>query len=121
MVSFTAANTRRILVVSVAWVRLRKKKLALQNTVCDWVSLLRVQVEVGSVDLVEPPEEIFGGAVDIVASRIIREIVAQRRSAEFLAEQIDLVEEQNDTRAHEPSRIDDRVKKHQALHHTVLF
>lgn len=75
----------------------------------------------GSVDLVESPEEIFGGPVDIVASGIVREIVAQRRPAEFLAEQIDLVEEQNDTRAHEPSRIDDRVEKHQTLHHTVLF
>jgi hypothetical protein len=75
----------------------------------------------GSVDLVESPKEIFGRPVDIVASGIVGEIVAQRRPAEFLAEQIDLVEKQNDTRPHEPSRIDDRVEKHQTLHHTVLF
>lgn len=74
-----------------------------------------------SIDLVEAPEEIFGRPVDIVASGIVGEIVAQRRATEFLPEQINLVEEEDDTRAHEPSRIDDRVEQHQTFHHTVLF
>jgi hypothetical protein len=40
--------------------------------------LLGVEVEMCSVDLVESPEKIFGGSVDIISSRVIREIVAQR-------------------------------------------
>jgi hypothetical protein len=39
--------------------------------------LLRVEVEMCSVDLVKSPEQIFGGSVDIISSRVIREIVAQ--------------------------------------------
>ena len=37
-----------------------------------------------------------------------------------MSEQIDLVQEQNDTRAHEPSRINDGVKENQAFHHPIL-
>lgn len=45
------------------------------------------------VDLVEPPQKIFGGAIDVVAAQIIGKVIAQRRPREFLAEQIDLVQE----------------------------
>ena len=60
-----------------------------------------------SVDLIEPPEQILGGSVDVISTRIIGEIVAQGRSSKLLPEQINLVQEQNDTCPHEPPGIDD--------------
>lgn len=55
-----------MLEVSVAWVRL------------EWISrlrecmtdkgLLRVKVQMGPIDLIEAPQQILGGSVDIVAS-----------------------------------------------------
>lgn len=110
IVSFTAANTRRIFVVSVACVRLESVSL-LRLSTTSTLNLLRVEIQLGSVHLIEPPEKVFCGSVDIVATRIIWKIISQRRPAKFLLEQIDLVQEQNDTRPHEPSGIDHRVKK----------
>lgn len=64
-----------------------------------------------SVDLIEPPQQVLCGSVDIVATGVIWEVIAKRRSTEFLSEEIDFVQEQDDTRAHEPSRVDHRVEK----------
>lgn len=74
----------------------------------------------GPVDLVEPPQKIFGSAIDVVAAQIIGEVIAQRRPREFLAEQIDLVQEEDDTGPHKPPGINDRIEQHQTLHHSVL-
>ena len=73
-----------------------------------------------SVDLVEPPEKILCSPVDIVSARVIWEVADEWGSSELLLEKIDLVQEKNDARPHEPSRIDHRVEEHQTLHHPVL-
>lgn len=44
-----------------------------------------------SINLVEPPQQIFGGAVHIIAARVIRKVIAQGGPRELLAEQIDLI------------------------------
>jgi hypothetical protein len=75
IVSLTAAKTSRIFDVSVACVRLAGLALVIYTKE---EILLGVEVEMCSVDLVESPEKIFGGSVDIISSRVIREIVAQR-------------------------------------------
>ena len=71
---------------------------------------LWVEVQVCPVDLVEAPEQILGGLVDIAPSRVVGEIVSQRGSAQLLFENIHLVEKQDDACPHEPSRVDDRVE-----------
>ena len=118
MVSLTAAKTSRMFDVSVACVRLRKVSIGLRL----WVAghILGIQVEVGPVDLVEPPEEVLRCPVDIVSARIVREVVAERRSTQLLPEKIDLVQEEDDTGPREPSRVYHRVEKNQTLHHAVL-
>ena len=63
-----------------------------------------------AVDLIEPPQQVLGRLVDVVAARVVGKVVGQWRSSEFLLKNIDLVEEENDTRAHKPPRIDYRVK-----------
>ena len=75
MVSLTAAKTSRIFDVSVACVRLAGLALVLYTKE---EILLRVEVEMCSVDLVESPEEVFRSSVDIIATRVIREVVAER-------------------------------------------
>lgn len=74
-----------------------------------------------AVDLVEAPEQILGCSVHVIATRVVWEVFGERRFAQLLTEQIDFVEEKDDTRAHEPSRVDDRVKQHQTFHHTILW
>jgi hypothetical protein len=73
-----------------------------------------------SIDLIESPEQVFGCTVDIVAARVVREVVAKRGSRKLRLEEIDLVEEQDDTSPHKPSTVNDRVEEYQALHHAVL-
>jgi len=78
MVSFTAAKTSRIFVVSVACVRLRAQSA--NDSSCKKTNAisLRVEVELSSVDLVEPPEQVFGRSVHVVAARIVWKIVPER-------------------------------------------
>lgn len=76
MVSLTAAKTSRILVVSVACVRLCTK-LAPSEDMRHHRHSLRIEVELGTIHLIEPPEEVFGGSIDVVASGVIREIIPQ--------------------------------------------
>ena len=73
-----------------------------------------------AIDLIEPPEKVFRRAIDIRAARVVGEIVAEWALLELRLEQIDLIQEEDDTRPHEPPRVDDRVKQHQALHHPIL-
>jgi len=39
--------------------------------------VLRVEVEMGSVDLVEPPQQVLGGLVHVIAARVVGKVVAQ--------------------------------------------
>jgi len=75
IVSFTAAKTSRMFDVSVACVRLH---LLAENT-APWagVDILWIEVEMRSVHLVKSPEQIFGGAVYVVASGIIGKVVSE--------------------------------------------
>ena len=63
------------------------------------------------VDLIKPPEQVFCSTVDIIASRVVGEIVAQRRPGEFCLEQVDFVQEEDDTRPHKPPTVHYGVKK----------
>lgn len=65
-----------------------------------------------SVDLVEPPQQVLGGAIDIIPTRVIWKVIAKWGSRKFRFEQIDLVEEQDNTGPHEPPAIDYRVEEH---------
>lgn len=76
MVSFTAANTRRMFDVSVACVRLPITS-ALHGIYLFAEDLLWVEVEVSSIHLVEPPEKVFRRTVDIVSAGVVREVVTQ--------------------------------------------
>jgi len=74
-----------------------------------------------TVDLVESPQEVFCSSIHIIASRVVGKVIDQRRFAELLSEQINLVEEEDDARSHKPSRVDNRVEKDQAFHHAILI
>ena len=56
----------------------------------------------GSIDLVESPQKILGGTIDIVSARVVREIRSQGRSTQLRLEQVDLVEKQDNARPREP-------------------
>lgn len=75
----------------------------------------------GTIDLIKPPKQVFGCSVEVVATRIVREVIDHRRPREFPLEKIDLIKEENDACSHEPSRIDDRVKEDQTFHHAILY
>ena len=78
IVSLTAAKTRRILLVSVACVKLDRHVSDRERPI--WlgiVNILRVEIQMSSVNLVESPQQVLGSFVDIVASRVVREIVPQ--------------------------------------------
>lgn len=74
-------------------------------------NLLWIKIQVGPVDLVKPPEQVLGRLPDIVPPGVVREVVAQWRPSELLPEDVDFVEEEDDTGSHEPPRVDDRVKE----------
>lgn len=120
MVSLTAAKTSRMLDVSVACVRLASRVSEARVIPATTLHLLWIEVEMCSVDLVEPPEKVLRRPVDVVSTRVVGEVVDQGRSAELLLEQIDLVEEEDDARPHEPPRVDHRVEEDETLHHSVL-
>ena len=82
--------------------------------------LLRVEIKMCSVHLIEPPQEIFGRPVNIITTGVVREVVPERRPAELSLEEIHLVQEEDDACPHEPSRIDNRIEKHQTFHHAIL-
>ena len=48
--------------------------------------LLRIEVQMCSVHLVESPEEVLGCTVDVVAVGIVGEVIVQWRSRELLSE-----------------------------------
>ena len=71
------------------------------------VHILRIEVQVSSVDLIESPQQVLRRSVHVVPTRVVREVIAEGRPSQLLLEEIDLVEEENDTRSHEPPRIHD--------------
>lgn len=72
------------------------------------------------VHLIESPQEVLGSLVHIISPGVVWEVISQRRPCQLLLEYINLVEEQNDARSHEPARVDHRVEQQQAFHHAVL-
>jgi hypothetical protein len=74
--------------------------------------ILRIEVKMGTIDLIKPPKKVLGGPVNVVAARIVREIVGQGTSRKFVLEKIHFVQEQDDARSHKPAAIDNRVKKY---------
>ena len=73
-----------------------------------------------AIDEVESPEKVFSGSICVVPARVVRKVLAERRSLELLHKQIDLVQEEDDTRSHEPAGVDDGVKEHKGFDHSVL-
>lgn len=71
--------------------------------------------------LVESPQQVLGGSIDIISTRVVGEEIPQRRSSQFVFEEIHFVEEKDDTRPHEPSRVHHRIEKNQTFHHTILL
>ena len=67
------------------------------------MDLLGIEIEVCSIHLVESPKKVLCRAIYIVAARVVREVVAQRRLGELGPEQVDLIQEQDDRCSHEPS------------------
>lgn len=65
-----------------------------------------------AIHLIEAPKKVFSSTIDIVAARVVREIIAQRGARKFEAEQINFVQEENNAGPHEPSRVDYRVEEH---------
>lgn len=65
-----------------------------------------------AIDLIESPQEILRGSIDVVTARVVWEVVAQWRFRKFRPEQIDLVQEQDNRGSHEPSRVDYRVEQY---------
>jgi hypothetical protein len=55
------------------------------------------------VDLVKPPQQVFRSLVHVIAAGVVREVVPERRSKQFLLENVDLIQEENDTRPDKPS------------------
>ena len=74
IVSLTAAKTNRMFDVSVAWVRLSMSAVYLMQREHN---ILGVQIQMRPVHLVEPPEQVFCCAVDVVSPRVVWEVVAQ--------------------------------------------
>jgi hypothetical protein len=123
MVSFTAANTRRMLDVSVACVRLEGQlsDYMFQNQIrAGEGNILRIEVEMCPIDLIKPPKQVLRRLVDVGATLIVGEVIAQRRASQFLLEDVDLVEEQDNTGPHKPPRVDNGIEQEQTLHHAVL-
>ncbi len=54
---------------------------------------LRVEVKVCPIDLVEPPQQVFGSSVNVVTARVVWEVIAERRARKLELEEIDFVEE----------------------------
>ncbi len=69
-----------------------------------WTSdSLRVEIKIRSVYLVESPQQVFRSSVHVVAAGVVWKVIAERGSCELDFEQIDFVEEQDDTGPHKPS------------------
>lgn len=58
--------------------------------------VLRIQIQMRSINLIESPQEILCRAVDVVASRIVRKVLLQRRLRQLRSEEVDFVEEKDD-------------------------
>ena len=74
-----------------------------------------------AVDLVEPPQQVFRGTVDVVTTGVLGKMFPQGGFGEFGSEQVDLVEEEHDGGAHEPTAVDDTVEEDERFHHAILW
>jgi hypothetical protein len=102
MVSLTAANTSRMFVVSVAWVKLDERQQIIFPIIQRRDFSLWVKIELSAIDLIETPQQVLGRLVDITTSGIVREVIAEWRPRQFVFEQIHFVQEQNDASSREP-------------------
>ena len=78
------------------------------------------QVQVCSVELLEPPEDILHRLVDIGASDIVREVLLHRRVRKLLDKDVDLVQTEDDCRSAEPHGVHDGLEEVQRLLEPVL-
>ena len=64
-----------------------------------------------AVHLVEAPEQVFGSTVHVFSTRVIGEVLYQRRLLQLLSEEINFVEEEDNRCSHEPSRVYDGIEE----------
>jgi len=76
-----------------------------------------IEIYMSTIHLIESPKQILRGPVHVIASGIVREVIAQRILVQLLLEAAGISQEQDDGSSHEPLRVDDRVKQHQGHHH----
>lgn len=83
-----------------------------------------VDVNLSPFRPIEPPKpgrEVFGRGVQvIVGGFVVREVVPDGLFGEFLAEKIDLVEEEDDGRSSEPGKGDDGFEEDEGFLHLIL-
>ena len=80
IVSLTAANTKRMLPVSVAWVKLKhryKSVKALFKSRRQNFNSLRVDAQPRPIELRKSPQNVLGSFIDVRSSRIFREVLFQ--------------------------------------------
>jgi hypothetical protein len=78
----------------------------------EYGDILRIEVQVGPINLVESPQEIFGRPVDIVSAGIVGKVVGKWAPGQLHLEQIDLVQEEDYTGPHKPTAVDNRIEQH---------
>lgn len=66
-------------------------------------NLLRIQIKMCSVDLIESPKKVLGSTIDVGATTVVREVVLQRRFGKLFLEQINFVEEEDNASSHKPA------------------
>lgn len=74
---------------------------------------MRVDRETRAVRLREAPQDVLGSLVDVGAAGVLGEVVDEGHLGQLLLEDVDLVQEENNRRAQEPSRVDDRLEQHE--------
>lgn len=141
IVSFTAAKTSLILLVSVAWVRLHKDRQYTGRTRTSErkkSNVLRIYTQFPLVLLCKFPQDELGGLLDVRTACIFSEMVWQRNLARavskaekrnlflnvylwnLLAEDIHLIEEKDDRRSNKPLWMNNAIEKNKWLDKTVL-
>ena len=72
------------------------------------------------IRLRKPPQNVLGRLIDVRSTSELWEIPLQRHLWQLGFEHVDLVQEQDDGRPEEPSRVDDRFEQDERLRHAFL-